>query len=247
MPTRSHVALFALVAALVACGPSPETGFSTETDDGGSTTSSGASGSASGGSASGSGASSGSAISSGSSGGPSSSGGSASSGGSSGAIGGSDGGNGSGSGSGSSGGSSSGSSSGSTGDGRVCALPTKFKWTSTGPLAQSKSGWIAIKDFTDVVYNNQHIVYMSTVNTSGSYGGGMMTFSDWPGAATATQSALSVGTVAPTLFYFSPKNIWVLAYEWGSSPFSYLTSTDPTSASSWSSPHALFTGSISGS
>jgi hypothetical protein len=75
----------------------------------------------------------------------------------------------------------------------------------------------------------------------------MMTFTDWPGAGTATQSALTVGTVAPTLFYFSPKNIWVLAYEWGSSPFSYLTSTDPTSASSWSSPHALFTGSISGS
>jgi hypothetical protein len=88
---------------------------------------------------------------------------------------------------------------------------------------------------------------MSTVNSSGSYGGGMMTFADWPGAATATQSALSVGTVAPTLFHFSPKNIWVLAYEWGSSPFSYLTSTDPTSASSWSSPHALFTGSITGS
>ena len=125
--------------------------------------------------------------------------------------------------------------------------PTKFKWTSTGPLAQPKSGWIAIKDFTDVVYKNQHIVYMSTVNASGSYGGGMMTFTDWPAAATATQSALSVGTVAPTLFYFTPKNIWILAYEWGSSPFSYLTSTDPTSASSWSSPHPLFTGSISGS
>jgi hypothetical protein len=88
---------------------------------------------------------------------------------------------------------------------------------------------------------------MSTVNSSGSYGGGMMTFTDWPGATTATQNAMSVGTVAPTLFYFTPKQIWVLAYEWGASPFSYLTSTDPTSPSSWSSAHALFTGSISGS
>jgi len=129
----------------------------------------------------------------------------------------------------------------------VCPLPTTFKWTSTGPLAQPKSGWVAIKDFSDVVYDNQHIVYMSTVDTSGSYGGGTMTFADWPQADAATQNALSVGAVAPTLFYFTPKNVWVLAYEWGASPFSYLTSTDPTNPSGWSSPHALFTGSISNS
>jgi len=129
----------------------------------------------------------------------------------------------------------------------VCPLPTKFKWTSTGPLAAPKSGWTGIKDFTDVVYNNQHVVYMSTTDNSGAYGSATMTFTDWPQATTATQTALPVATVAPTLFYFTPKKIWILAYQWGASPFSYLTSNDPTSASGWSAPKALFSGTIANS
>ena len=133
------------------------------------------------------------------------------------------------------------------GGGTSCPLPTTFKWTSTAALAQPKSGLTGIKDFSDVVYNNQHIVYMSTTDTSGNYGGAMMTFADWPNMATATQNTMPVASVAPTLFYFTPKNIWVLAYEWGASPFNYVTSTDPTNTSGWSSPKGLFTGSISNS
>ena len=101
---------------------------------------------------------------------------------------------------------------------------------------------MSLKDFSSVVYNNQHIVYMSTVDSSGSYGGAMMTFTDWPQMATATQSALPYGGVAPTLIYFRPKNIWVLMYEWGPWSFTYLTSTDPTSASSWKGPYQLYNG-----
>ena len=124
----------------------------------------------------------------------------------------------------------------------TCALPTTFKWTSTGALAQPKSGWVSLKDFSSVVYNNQHIVYMSTVDGSGAYGGAMMTFSDWPQMATATQTPLPYGGIAPTLMYFRPKNIWVLLYEWGPWSFTYLTSTNPTSASSWQGPYKLYEG-----
>lgn len=88
---------------------------------------------------------------------------------------------------------------------------------------------------------------MSTTSATGSYGAAMMTFTDWPEAATARQSPLPVGAVAPSIFYFTPKNIWVLAYQWGAAPFNYVTSTDPTNPSGWSSSHALFTGSIAGS
>jgi hypothetical protein len=42
--------------------------------------------------------------------------------------------------------------------------------------------------------------------------------------------------------YFQPKNIWLLLYEWGPWSFTYLTSTDPTKASSWAGPYQLYQG-----
>jgi len=131
---------------------------------------------------------------------------------------------------------------GAGGSPTTCALPKTFKWTSSGPLAQPKSGWVSLKDFSSVVFNNQHIVYMSTVDNSGSYGLAMMTLTDWSQMATATQSPVP-GAAAPTLIYFTPKNIWILMYEWGPWSFTYQTSTDPTNPSGWSAPHDLYDGS----
>jgi hypothetical protein len=133
-----------------------------------------------------------------------------------------------------------------------CPLPSTYTWTSTGPLASpyASSGWVSLKDFTHVPYQSQHLVYATTHGTTGGSWGsmGFSLFTDWSDMAAATQTGTTnASSVAPTLFYFAPKDVWVLAHQWGKTTFSYRTAKEPTDQRGWSEDRELFGGTVEGS
>ncbi len=133
------------------------------------------------------------------------------------------------------------STGGTGGVGETCPLPKSFSWTSSGVLAEpSGNGWFALKDFSVTKYNGKYLVYGTVAD--GGWNGFFSTFNSFDEWKTAPQNYHS-GHVAPTIFYFEPKQLWVLTYQWG---FQYKTTTTPDNFASWSSGKSLMSGDPTG-
>ena len=126
----------------------------------------------------------------------------------------------------------------------TCALPKTYKWQSTGPLANPVSGYVALKDFSSTFYKGQHLVYATSIDKNQGFGSmGFGLFSNWSDMATASQTQMKISSLAPSLFYFAPKDIWIYAYEWcGKDAFCYFTSKDPSNVHGWSASQVLYSG-----
>ncbi|MBO3094388.1 non-reducing end alpha-L-arabinofuranosidase family hydrolase [Cellulomonas dongxiuzhuiae] len=129
----------------------------------------------------------------------------------------------------------------------TCSLPSSYRWRDSGVLAQPRSGWVSLKDFTVAPVNGQQLVYATTNTGTAWQSTAFALFSSYSQMGSAQQRTMPFTAVAPSLFYFAPKNLWVLAYQWGGPAFSYRTSTNPSDPNSWGAHQTLFTGSISNS
>ncbi|MFF3661240.1 non-reducing end alpha-L-arabinofuranosidase family hydrolase [Streptomyces olivochromogenes] len=129
----------------------------------------------------------------------------------------------------------------------TAALPSTFKWSSSGALISPKPdathNIAGIKDPTVVYYNGKYHVFASTANASG-YNLVYLNFSDWSQAGSATHHYLdrtAIGSgyrAAPQVFYYAPQRLWYLVYQTGNA--SYSTNPDISNPNGWSAPRNFY-------
>ena len=128
------------------------------------------------------------------------------------------------------------------------ALPSSFKWSSSGALISPKSDSRNIKGIKDpsiVYYNGKYHVFASTAVASG-YNLVYLSFSDFNQANSATfhyldQTPIGKGyRAAPQVFYFAPQKKWYLVYQ--NNNAAYSTNSDISNPSGWTAGKNFFSG-----
>ncbi len=120
-----------------------------------------------------------------------------------------------------------------------CGVPTRFTWSSTGPIIAPSSGSTSIKDPSVVFFDNLWHIFASVTDASGNDTIQSLSFSDWNQAGAAPKSPMPFGNghAAPQVFYFTFQKLWYMVYEWGNV---YSTNSDVTHPSGWSSPKSFY-------
>jgi hypothetical protein len=138
-----------------------------------------------------------------------------------------------------------GGTGGNAGSGQFCDLPTTFSWLSTGPLVSPKSpaghDFVSIKDPSVVHWNDRYHIHATVFDrTANGWNMVYLNFSEWSQANAAPQFYMqdspTRGGVAPQMFYFAPKQKWVLVYQWGAK---FSTADDPSKPETWTQGASL--------
>ncbi|MEU5247670.1 non-reducing end alpha-L-arabinofuranosidase family hydrolase [Streptomyces asoensis] len=129
----------------------------------------------------------------------------------------------------------------------AAALPSSFRWSSSGALIAPKPdathAIAGIKDPTVVYHNGKWHVFASTAQSSG-YNLVYLSFTDWSQAGSATHHYLdrtAIGSgyrAAPQVFYNAPQRLWYLVYQTGNA--SYSTNPDISNPNGWSAPRNFY-------
>jgi hypothetical protein len=126
------------------------------------------------------------------------------------------------------------------------ALPTKFTWSSSGPIIGPKNDGrnvAALKDPSIIQANGKYHVFASTASSSG-YNLVTFSFTDFAQAQNAQFTYLDKTPVgagyraAPQVFYFAPQKLWYLVYQNGNA--AYSTNKDINNPNGWSAPKNFY-------
>ena len=128
------------------------------------------------------------------------------------------------------------------------ALPSSFKWSSSGVLVSPKSDSYdiaGIKDPSIIEVDGTYHVFASAAKESG-YTLVYFNFTDFSQANSAPfyylqNSAIGTGyRAAPQIFYFEPQGLWYLVYQNGNA--AYSTNKNLGNPAGWSAPTNFFSG-----
>ncbi|GFF36245.1 alpha-L-arabinofuranosidase C [Aspergillus udagawae] len=130
----------------------------------------------------------------------------------------------------------------------AAALPSSFKWSSSGALVGPKNDGrniAGIKDPSIVEVDGTYHVFASTATKAG-YNLVYFSFKDFNQANQATfhyldQTPIGSGyRAAPQVFFFKPHNLWYLVYQNGNA--AYSTNKNIANPAGWSAPKNFFSG-----
>lgn len=130
----------------------------------------------------------------------------------------------------------------------ACELAPSVEWQASAPVISPRSDathdLVAVKDPTVVRFGERWHVYASSVSKTGAYNMVYTSFADWSEAPSAAwyymdqTPGFNTYVAAPQLFYFEPKNKWILLFQSG--PPMYSMADTPDMPSSWTVPAPFF-------